>query len=304
MVIEPNNPFFTTRIGFIYLANFFLLAHVLISEQSRIRKFLLFIFARYIEVPLLKTAYFLLRGKWKGIGSTSLFRAIASYLLVRPFGYLGDTAKPMPYHEVLNYIEEIEGPIAVGPCRCRIGHKACHHPLETDIVLRTGYKAWTKAFPRDYRTISKKEAKAIVTQCHDLGMMQMIFVHCPVNLYNEYVICNCCTCGCVPYIINRELGQLHYPLIDGYYLAVTDSKKCKGCQICIEVCPFEARIFTGMVSKTGENCYGCGICSSRCPEGAISMKKLRDPLPPRRADGNPPDDHRPGLYKQHAAYKE
>jgi ferredoxin len=304
MVLLPLNTFFPAEIVLLYSINFFILAHVLISEQSRTRKVLLYIFARYIEVPLLKTAYFFLRGKWKGIGSTSLFRTIASYLLVRPFGYLGDTAKPMPYLEILNYIGEIEGPIAVGPCRCRIGHKACDHPLETDIVLRTGYKAWTKAFPGHYRTISKNEAKAIVTQCHDLGMMQMIFVHCPVNLYNEYVICNCCTCGCVPYIINRELGQLNYPFIDGYYMAVTDGKKCKGCKICTEVCPFDARVFTGIVSKTANNCYGCGICSSKCPEGAISMKKLRDPLPPRSDDGNRFDEVRPGLYKQHEAYKE
>jgi ferredoxin len=304
MVLLPTNTSIPAETVFIYTIHFFILAHVIISEQSRIRRFLLYVFARYIEVPLLKTAYFLLRGKWKRIGSTSLFRTIASYLLIRPFGYLGDTGKPMPTFAILDYIDAIEGPIAVGPCRCRIGHKACHHPLETDIVLRTGYMAWTKAFPGDYRTISKDEAKAIVTQCRDLGMMQMIFVHCPVNLYNEYVICNCCTCGCVPYIINRELGQLNYPLIDGYYMALTDSKKCQGCGICTEVCPFEARIFTGMLSRTGKNCYGCGICSTKCPEGAISMKKLRDPLPPRSKDGNRFAGYRPGLYKQHEAYKE
>jgi ferredoxin len=294
------------------LINVLSLVHPVIGEQSPARKLLLYVFARYIEVPLLKYAYFLLRGKWRRIGSLKLFRIMASYALVRPFGYLGDTAKPAPYDDILLYIDRIEGPIAVGPCRCRIGHKACGHPLETDIVMRTGYDAWTKAFPADYRTITKNEAKDIVRQCHDLGMMHMIFIHCPVNRLNEYVICNCCTCGCVPYIINRELGQINYPLIDGYYMAVTDSEKCRGCGTCVEICPFEARVLTDAKGKTGRNCYGCGLCTYHCPEQAISMVKLRDPLPPGHGhdhehvhDHEHGDDaHRPGFYKQHEPYRE
>ncbi|MBN1532073.1 MAG: 4Fe-4S binding protein [Spirochaetes bacterium] len=281
-----------------------LLAHLVIAEESRIRKSLLYIFARHIEVPLLRVSYHLLRGKWKRIGSNRLFRAVASRLFARPFGYLGDTAKPVPYRQALRYIDALEGSIAVGPCRCRIGHRACHHPLETDIVLRTGYGAWTRAFPRDYRTISKDEAKEIVTMCHGLGMMQMIFVHCPVNLYNEYVICNCCTCGCVPYIIHKELGQRNYPLIDGYYLAVTDRERCKGCGTCVGVCPFDARVLREGGGRTAGNCYGCGMCADACPEEAISMKMLRDPLPPRAGDGGWPTGYRPGLYRQHKPYGE
>lgn len=279
-------------------------AHVVIDEHSRVRRFLLFIFARYIEVPVLKYSYYFLRGKWKRVGSNRVFRYLAGLLLSRPFGYLGDTGKPMPCGEVLAYIDTVDGPIAVGPCRCRMGHKACDHPLETDIVLRTGYNAWMRAFPKEYREITKDEAKAIVRRCHDLNMMHMVFIHCPVNLYNEYVICNCCVCGCVPYIINRELGQKNYPLIDGYYMAVTDAAKCTGCGTCVALCPFDARVSDGGKSKTGNNCYGCGLCSYRCPEGAITMKKLREPLPPRREDGEPPHGHRPALYRQHKPHRE
>ena len=294
----------TTELAYLYLINFFSLVHPVVSEKSRTRRFFLYIFARYIEVPLLKYAYYLLRGKWKWIGSRRLFRVFAAYFLARPFGYIGDAAKPVPYDQILHYIDEVDGPIAVGPCRCRMGHKACDHPLETDIVLRTGYQAWTKAFPNDYRTITKEEAKEIVRECHELGMMHMIFIHCPVSLFNEYVICNCCTCGCVPYIINRDLGQLNYPLIDGYYMAVTDAEKCKGCRICVDLCPFEARVFDGTHAMTGNNCYGCGLCSYKCPEGAISMIQLRDPLPHRHDDGSWPDGYKPGFYKQHEPYTE
>jgi len=281
-----------------------LLSHIVISEQSRTRRFLLYIFARYLEMPILKYSYYLLRGKWKRIGDIPAFRAVFGYLLARPFGYLGDTGKPVPFKEVIRYIDELAGPIAVGPCRCRLGHGACDHPLETDIVFRTGYEAWTRAFPEQYRPISKDEAKEIVTTCHRLNMFHMIFVHCPLNLYNEYVICNCCTCGCVPYIINRELTQFNYPLIDGYFCAVTDSGLCSACGKCVDVCPFDARSLIKGKGVTSGNCFGCGLCESNCPEGAIRMIKLREPLPPGTGHHREPAGFRPRLYRWKGPHRE
>lgn len=273
------------------------------GENSHFRKWALYIFAKYIEVPLLKYTYFLLRGKWKWFGSREIVKYLAGIALARPFGYLGDSAKPMPYDEVIRYMDELDGPIAVGPCRCRIGHMACDHPLETDIVIRTGYDAWMRAFPKEYREITRDEAKDILTKCRDMGMFHMIFIHCPVNHYNEYVICNCCTCGCVPYIINRDLGQKNFPFIDGYYLAITDRKKCRSCGKCLEVCPFEAREMVEGKGKTNRNCFGCGLCAHNCPEKAITMKKLRDPLP-RDKEGHAPGNYRPGLYRHHEPVRE
>lgn len=251
------------------------------NENNPIRRFFLYIFARYIELPLLLLCYKLLRGNWKALGQRAWFKKIAAVTLARPFGYLGDTARPIPFEELIALIDSQDGPLAVGPCRCRVGHKACNHPLETDIVFRTGYHAWMRAFPDDYRKISKEEAKAIITSCHEKKMFHMVFIHCPVNLYNEYAICNCCTCGCVPYIINRELGQLNYPLIDGFFTAVTDRDKCKGCLTCVAICPFGARTIIDGKSITAQNCFGCGLCVYDCPEQAISMKKLREPILPR-----------------------
>jgi ferredoxin len=274
------------------------------NEQNPLRRFLLFIFARYIEVPLLLMCYHLLRGKWKWLGQLGPVKKVAGILLARPFGYLGDSARPIPYDELIKLVDTLEGPIAVGPCRCRIGHKACSHPMETDIVFRTGYYAWMKAFPKDYRQISKEDVKAIIKTCHEKKMFHMVFIHCPVNLYNEYVICNCCICGCVPYIINRELGQLNFPLIDGFFTATTDRDKCKACSKCIEICPFDARKLVDGKSLTAENCFGCGLCVYECPEKALLMKKLREPIMPRDLSGNAPNDYNPGLYRQHEPYRE
>ncbi len=258
------------------------------GEHNPLRRFFLYIFARYIEVPLLLACYRLLRGDWRGLGQRPWFKKIVAATLARPFGYLGDTARPVPFDELIALIDAQDGPLAVGPCRCRIGHGACDHPLETDIVFRTGFQAWTTAFPKDYRRISKEEAKAIIASCHEKKMFHMVFVHCPVNLYNEYAICNCCACGCVPYIINRELGQLNYPLIDGFFTAETDRNRCRGCLQCLAACPFGARKIVEGKSVAAGNCFGCALCAYECPEGAISMKKLREPVLPRDHDGNEP----------------
>jgi len=251
------------------------LIHAVTGEQSRLRRWALYLFARYAEIPLLAGGYQLLRGRdrrWSAFGPV---RALLIGV-VAPLGYLGDTARPVPEPEVVKLIDRLEGPIAVGPCRCRSAHRGCKHPLDTDIVIRTGVEAWTRAFPREYRRIDKEEAKRIVTSCGQLGMWPMVFVHCPVNRENEYVICNCCTCGCMPYILNRELGQRVYPLLRGSFVAETDLNRCTGHGACVAACPFGVRaIVAGKVAML-QACYGCGLCVAACPEGAIQVRAVSD----------------------------
>lgn len=245
--------------------------HLLTDEQSRFRRWGLYLFARYLELPLLRWSYDLLRGRYRQWGRSRLVRAVLGWGVAAPFGYAGDTARPVPYPQVLALIDGLEGPIGVGPCRCRTAHASCGHPLETDIVIRTGVEAWTRAFPYEYRLIDKEEARRIVTECHRLGMWQMVFIHCPVNQENEYVICNCCACGCVPYILNRELGQRVYPLLRGAYVSQTDLSRCTGHGACVAACPFGARaVVEGRVRMVGP-CFGCGRCVVACPERAVRM---------------------------------
>ena len=270
------------------------LVHAVTAEHSRLRRWSLHIFARYLEMPLMALGYYLLRGRYRRVGANRLVRAAMSGCVVAPFGYAGDTARAMPTPQVLDLIDDLEGVIAVGPCRCRTAHRACDHPLETDIVIRTGVEAWIRAFPHEYRPISKEEAKEIVSDCSRLGLWQMVFVHCPVEAHrqdrssehtrasehahghshatgNEYVICNCCACGCVPYILNRDLGQRVYPLLRGAYVAHTDLERCTGHGGCVAACPFEVRALEDGKAKLVDACFGCGLCIASCPEGAIAM---------------------------------
>jgi ferredoxin len=251
-------------------------AHALTGQHIRLRRWTLYIFARYVEVPLLAWSYALLRGRHRRWGQNRLVRAILGWLIAAPFAHLVDTARPTPGSAALEVIDGLEGPIAVGPCRCRSAHGACDHPLDTDIVIHTGVEAWTRAFPQDYRPISKEEAKHILAECGELGMWHMVFTHCPVNQGHEYVICNCCTCGCVPYVLNRELGQRAYPLRRGASVAHTDPTRCAGHGACVAACPFDARALVQRRAQLVGTCFGCGRCVDACPEQAIAMRN-REP---------------------------
>jgi len=262
----------------IYFFAFFVLGHIshfISDERSPIRLFLLRIFARFIEVPLLHLSYLACQGRLKILTRFAPFRFLFVYPIAYPFGHWGDTGKPVPEKEVVRMIEEMEGPIGVGPCRCRIGHKACDHPLETDIVFRTGAEVWLEELPHQYRLIEKEEAIKIVRECARLGLFHMVFMHCLVGgAVNEYVICNCCTDGCVPYILNRTLGQKIYPLVKGEWVAFVDENLCQDCRKCIEVCPFEARYSSGGKTKINKNqCFGCGLCSNVCPGATLMVKR-------------------------------
>jgi len=57
---------------------------------------------------------------------------------------------------------------------------------------------------------------------------------------------------------------------------------CKGCGICVEICPQKALRYSKEVGvyKTPavdcdiEKCVACGLCEIRCPDGAIKVEKL------------------------------
>lgn len=68
---------------------------------------------------------------------------------------------------------------------------------------------------------------------------------------------------------------------------IINTEECKGCQLCIAVCPpkvlylsesFNAHGYHTSVYK-GEGCTGCGVCFYACPEpGAITVFKRWDQI--------------------------
>lgn len=60
-----------------------------------------------------------------------------------------------------------------------------------------------------------------------------------------------------------------------------NSEACKGCGICISMCPSDVLTFSDEFNSTGfrypvvknsDNCTGCGNCMVYCPDFAIVVK--------------------------------
>lgn len=125
---------------------------------------------------------------------------------------------------------------------------------------------------------------------------------CPTNAiwgerntihYIDPALCiDCGACGAVCPVecildddgdICRKFAKKEWPK------AVVDADKCigSGCEICINVCPFEAleldftdqaSDFFGQAVVIEKNCTGCRLCEQSCGWDAVHIFPLRDEL--------------------------
>ncbi len=64
---------------------------------------------------------------------------------------------------------------------------------------------------------------------------------------------------------------------------VVDTEKCKGCEVCIPVCPTNVIEMVDEVNGKGyhfmqqvrEECTGCTNCAIVCPDGVITVYRVK-----------------------------
>ena len=64
-------------------------------------------------------------------------------------------------------------------------------------------------------------------------------------------------------------------LESGRIVAEVDARRCSGCELCISVCPYNARVKDkerGVVVVREALCQGCGACVATCPNGAAKLR--------------------------------
>ena len=64
-----------------------------------------------------------------------------------------------------------------------------------------------------------------------------------------------------------------------------DSERCKGCGLCVAVCPKQVLEISETVNSRGyfpayqarpEDCVKCGLCCTMCPDVAITITECED----------------------------
>ncbi len=92
--------------------------------------------------------------------------------------------------------------LALGPCTCRAVFRNCDNPLNAEIMVGLNRNVFIEERPQDYREITRQEAKDILSQCHQRGLIHTI-IKCRQDFY---AICNCCSCCCVPLRLRKDYG--------------------------------------------------------------------------------------------------
>ena len=198
----------------------------------------------------------------------------------------------LPSQSVEDIIDKFDE-IAVGHCFCRQRRKVLGEPCATDAPVINcftfGKSARHTAAQGFTRMITKEEAREIMKEAEEAGLVHKAFHPGSKVSRPETSICNCCKDCCDTLHLWRDGA---FPLINStYYLSVIDPDICSGCGVCVERCPTDAIELNdnGTAERDENSCFGCGICARFCPEEAISLKEgLRrvSVLPPRLRRSN------------------
>ena len=92
--------------------------------------------------------------------------------------------------------------ISLGPCSCRREFHNCNYPVMSEIVLGNGSSEVYASRVKEFRQISRDEAKKVLRSAHKRQLTHSI-MRCGSNFY---ALCNCCSCCCVPTRLRRNFG--------------------------------------------------------------------------------------------------
>jgi len=167
---------------------------------------------------------------------------------------------------------------ALGHCSCRRISGRCDFP--TDVCLQVNRGAEYAIARGTGKELTRDEALEVMDTAEKAGLIHSVFNSSEV----ANVICNCCTDCCIFYYPLTKYGVLEKGVARSRFQAEVDKAICKGCQTCVERCPFEAVEMVKIAGEkklkaeiTPEKCFGCGVCTVGCESGAIKLVEVRPP---------------------------
>jgi len=207
-------------------------------------------------------------------GETQLFRTLVHETVLEPEIY----AEVLDYEKATWVIKSAKKR-AVSLCHCRhvklhLGEE-CEYPLRMCMTFGNG----TDYFIRHQlaEPIDEAEALDILAQAREMNLVQTAD-----NVKNKVsFICNCCACCCTVLEGYKRIRSIDKPLYSSNYISIIAEDKCIGCGKCEQVCPIEC-ISLKKVQETKPQkraqvdetrCIGCGVCVHSCPQSAIRMEQ-------------------------------
>ena len=190
---------------------------------------------------------------------------------------ISEGTKLLPSEDVETILDKATR-LALANCSCRRIAKRCDLPVEVCLqVNRAADYAITRGTGKE---LTRDEAMKIMDVAEEAGLIHSVYNGSAVT----NVICNCCADCCVFYYPLAKYGVLGKGVAKSRFQAEVDKAICKGCQTCVERCPFEA---VEMVRISGEKklkaqigsekCFGCGVCAVGCESEAIRLVEVRQP---------------------------
>ncbi len=168
--------------------------------------------------------------------------------------------------------------IAITHCYCREARRLVGDPCKindsSEVCINLGKSAQFAIKYNYAKPISKKDAKKVIREAENSGLVHKIF-QSDLN-FGRVIdgICSCCKCCCGVF---RSFHAGTWPYhTKTSYTARINSKTCKGNGICVEKCPMENIILNDKkIAVLQGKCIGCGICAHFCENNAIVMIKTK-----------------------------